>query len=239
MSESKIVLISGANKGLGLETAKQLIAKGYEVYIGARREAEGQAAAAKLGPKAHYIHLDMTNPDTFIAAAQKIEQLHGRLDVLVNNAGIGPDNGMKPSETPLELIRDSFNTNVFGLVELTQRMMPLLRKSAAGRIVNLSSILGSLAINSDPKAEIGDWRSFGYNGSKAAVNMFTATLAFELRDTKIKVNSAHPGWVKTDLGGEAAPLDVSEGAETSVWLATLPDDGPTGGFFFKQDRLPW
>ncbi len=239
MSESKIALISGANKGIGLETARQLIAKGYEVYIGARREAEGQAAAAKLGPKAHYIHLDMSNPDTFIAAAQKLEQLHGLLDLLVNNAGIGPDNGMKPSEAPIELIRDSFNTNVFGLVELTQRMLPLLRKSAGGRIVNVASILGSLTLNSDPNTDLGDWRSFGYNGSKAAVNMFTATLAFELRNTKIKVNSAHPGWVKTDLGGDAAPLDVTEGAQTSVWLATLPEDGPTGGFFFKQDRLPW
>lgn len=239
MSESKIVLISGANKGIGFETAKQLVAKGYEVYIGARRESEGQAAAAKLGPKAHYIHLDMSHPDTFLAAAQKLEQLHGRLDVLVNNAGIGPDNGMKPSEAPIELIRESFNTNVFGLVELTQRMLPLLRKSASGRIVNVSSILGSLTLNADPKTDLGDWRSFGYNGSKAAVNMFTATLAFELRDTKIKVNSAHPGWVKTDLGGDAAPLDVTEGAQTSVWLATLPDDGPSGGFFFKQDRLPW
>ncbi len=239
MSERKIALITGANKGIGFETARQLLAKGYEVYIGSRRAAEGEAAAAKLGPGAHFIHIDMTNPDTFVAAAQKLGQLHGRLDALVNNAGVATDVGKKPSEAPMELIRDSFATNVFGLIELTQHMLPLLRKSDAGRIVNLSSILGSLTVNSDPKMDLGEWRSFGYNGSKAAVNMFTVTLANELRDTKIKVNSAHPGWVKTDMGGEAAPMEASEGAATSVWLATLPDDGPTGGYFHKQDRLPW
>lgn len=239
MSERKVALVSGANKGIGLETARQLLAQGFEVYIGARRAAEGEAAAAQLGPGAHYLPLDMTNPDTFLAAAKTIEQRHGHLDVLVNNAGIGPDNGHKPSAAPIELIRDTFATNVFGLVELTQRLLPLLRKSPAGRIVNVSSVLASLTLNSDHQAQLGDWRSFGYNGSKAAVNMFTATLAFELRDTNIKVNSAHPGWVKTDLGGQDAPLDTAEGAATSVWLATLPADGPTGGFFHKQDRLPW
>jgi NAD(P)-dependent dehydrogenase (short-subunit alcohol dehydrogenase family) len=239
MSGNKIALISGANKGIGFETARQLLAQGHHVYLGARRAADGEAAAAKLGPGAAFIHIDLANPGTFVAAAQKLEQLHGRLDVLVNNAGVAPDNGTKPSETPIGLILDSFSINVFGLVELTQRMLPLLRKSEAGRIVNLSSILGSLSVNSDPKMDLGEWRSFGYNGSKAAVNMFTVTLAHELRDTKIKVNSAHPGWVKTDMGGEAAPMEASEGATTSVWLATLPDDGPSGGYFHKQDRLPW
>jgi NAD(P)-dependent dehydrogenase (short-subunit alcohol dehydrogenase family) len=239
MSDTKIALISGANKGIGFETAKQLIARGHKVYVGARRPAEGEAAAAKLGPMAVFVAIDMTNPDTFAAAAERIGQLEGRLDVLVNNAGIGPDAGMKPSETPMELIRDSFATNVFGLMGLTQAMLPLLHKSPAGRIVNVSSILGSFALNANFEAPLGPWRSFGYNGSKAAVNMFTLTLAFELRDTKIKVNSAHPGWVKTELGGTEAPLDVAEGAETSVWLATLPDDGPTGGFFHKQESLAW
>jgi NAD(P)-dependent dehydrogenase (short-subunit alcohol dehydrogenase family) len=239
MTQLKVALITGANKGLGLETAKQLAGLGYEVLLGARKAAEGQAAAASIGSTAHFIPLDMSNPETFRAAAKFIEEKFGKLDVLVNNAGIGPDNGMSPSQAPIELIRQTFETNVFALVELTQILLPLLRKSDAGRIVDVSSVLGSLNLNSDFTAQLGDWRSFGYNGSKAAVNMFTATLAFELKDTPIKVNSAHPGWVKTDLGGDGAPLEVTDGAKTSVRLATLPADGPTGSFFHMDDKLPW
>jgi len=233
--EKKIALITGANKGIGLETARQLAGLGYQVLLGARKEAEGRAAAESIGVQ--FVHLDMSDPATFRAAADKIAAEYGRLDVLVNNAGIGPDNGLKPSESPMAMIRETFETNVFAVVELTQVLLPLLRKSDAGRVVNLSSILGSLTMNSDYAAPV--WRSFGYNGSKAALNMFTATLAFELKDTPIKVNSAHPGWVKTDLGGEGASLEVSDGAKTSVRLATLPADGPTGGYFHGEDRLPW
>jgi NAD(P)-dependent dehydrogenase (short-subunit alcohol dehydrogenase family) len=207
------------------------------VVLAARKEAEGRAAAEAV--KADFVAIDMERPATFTAAAEYIERKYGVLDVLVNNAGVGFDNGKKPSESPIDLIRATFETNVFGLVDLTQTLLPLLRKSEAGRIVNVSSVLASLALNSDFNAQLGDWRSFGYNGSKAAVNMFTATLAFELKDTPIKVNSAHPGWVKTDLGGEGAPLEVADGAKTSVWLATLPPDGPTGGFLHLQDRLDW
>ena len=239
MSNSKVALISGANKGIGLETARQLANLGYTVLLGARKEADGLAAAATIGASAHFVPLNMTNPKTFHDAAAWIAEKFGKLDVLVNNAGIGSDNGKKPSEAPVALIRETFETNVFGLVELTQAMLPLLRKSDAGRIVNVSSVLGSLNLNADLNAQLGDWRSFGYNGSKAAVNMFTATLAFELKDTPIKVNSAHPGWVKTDLGGEGAPLEVADGAKTSVRLATLDVDGPTGGFFHLNDPLPW
>lgn len=239
MSNVKVALVSGANKGIGLETARQLAALGYEVFVGARKAQEGQAAAASIGPKAHYVHLDMGDPASFKAAALQIAEKFGHLDALVNNAGIGPDNGMKPSEAPIELIRQTFETNVLALVELTQVMLPLVRKSPAGRIVNVSSVLGSLTLNADFAAQLGDWRSFGYNGSKAAVNMFTATLAFELKDTAIKVNSAHPGWVKTDLGGEGATLEVGDGAKTSVQLATLPPDGPTGGYYHDGSVLPW
>ena len=239
MTNQKIALITGANKGLGLETAKQLAALGYQVLIGARNEAAGKAAAASIGPSAHFLHLDITQPATFPAAAKFISEKYGKLDALINNAGIGPDAGKKPSEVSMALIRDTFETNLFGLVELTQVLLPLLHNSAAGRIVNVSSILGSLSLNADPSAELGDWRSFGYNGSKAALNMFTATLAFELKDTSIKVNSAHPGWVKTDLGGEAAPMELVDGAMTSVRLATLPDTGPTGGFFHLEETLHW
>jgi NAD(P)-dependent dehydrogenase (short-subunit alcohol dehydrogenase family) len=236
---SKIALITGANKGIGLETARQLAGLGYSVLVGARKEAEGQAAAASIGAPAQYLRIDMSDPETFRAAAAWIAEKFGRLDVLVNNAGIGLDKGMKPSETPIQLIRQSFETNVFALVELTQTLLPLLRKSDAGRIVNVSSVLGSLNLNADLNAQLGDWRSFGYNGSKAAVNMFTAALAYELKDTTVKVNSAHPGWVKTELGGDGAPLEMADGAKTSVRLATLGPDGPTGGFFHMNDPLPW
>ena len=236
---SKIALITGANKGIGLETARQLAGLGYTVLVGARKEDEGQAAAASIGAPAQYLKIDMSDPETFRAAAAVIAESFGRLDVLVNNAGVGLDKGMKPSETPIHLIRQSFETNVFALVELTQTLLPLLRKSDAGRIVNVSSVLGSLNLNADLNAQLGDWRSFGYNGSKAAVNMFTAALAFELKDTPVKVNSAHPGWVKTELGGDGAPLETADGAKTSVRLATLGADGPTGGFFHMNDPLPW
>jgi NAD(P)-dependent dehydrogenase (short-subunit alcohol dehydrogenase family) len=239
MTTTKVALITGANKGLGFETARQLADLGYTVILGARNRAEGEAAAARIGLQAHFLPLDMASPESITTAALSITDQFGRLDVLVNNAGIGPDNGMKPSAAPMHLIRQTFETNVFGLVHLTQALLPLLRNSPSGRIVNVSSILGSLALNSDPNADLGAWRSFGYNGSKAAVNMFTATLAAELKATPIKVNSAHPGWVKTDLGGQEAPLEVVDGAKTSVRLATLPDDGPTGGFFHFDDTLPW
>lgn len=239
MSKSKIALVTGANKGIGLETARQLADLGYTVLVGARNEAEGEAAAASIGAPAQYLRIDMSDPGTFRAAAAWIAEKFGRLDALVNNAGIGLDKGMKPSETPIHLIRESFETNVFGLVELTQALLPLIRNSEAGRIVNVSSILGSLNLNADLNAQLGDWRSFGYNGSKAAVNMFTVALAFELKDTPIKVNSAHPGWVKTQLGGDGALLEAADGAKTSVWLATLGVDGPTGGFFHGNEALPW
>jgi NAD(P)-dependent dehydrogenase (short-subunit alcohol dehydrogenase family) len=239
MSNTKVALVTGANKGLGLETARQLVALGYQVIVGARKQAEGEAAAASIGPAAHFVRIDMADPATFHAAAKFVEEKFGHLDALVNNAGVGLDVGINPSEAPLDLIRKTFETNVFALIEITQVLLPLLRKSPAGRIVNVSSILGSLTLNADPNAQLGEWRSFGYNGSKAAVNMFTATLAYELKDTPIKVNSAHPGWVKTDLGTDAAPMEVTDGAKTSVRLATLPADGPTAGYFHMNDTLPW
>ncbi len=239
MSDHKIALITGANKGIGLETAKQLAAKGYKVLIGARRAAEGQAAAESIGAAAEYLAIDMNNPATFAAAAEYVGKKYGHLDALVNNAGIDLEKGLPPSAVPSAMLREIFSVNVFAVVELTQALLPLLRKSAAGRIVNVSSVLGSLTLNADFNAALGDWRSFGYNGSKTALNMFTVSLAYELRKTPIKVNSAHPGWVQTDLGGAAAPLGVAEGAETSVYLATLAADGPTGGYFHKRERLAW
>jgi len=238
----KNALISGANKGIGLETARQLGKLGYKVYIGSRDKSRGTGAAAALqseGVDAEFIHLDMNDPSTFQSAFKTIESQDGHLDALVNNAGTSFDKGVRPSEVSMKILRDSFDVNFFAQVELTQTMLPLLMKSEAGRIVNVSSILGSLTLNSDPESPIGDWRSLGYNSSKTALNAFTAILAYDLRNTKIKVNSGHPGWVKTELGGEGATLDVTGGAVTSVWLATLPDDGPSGGFFHMHAKLPW
>lgn len=238
----KNALVSGGNKGIGLETARQLGNLGFKVYIGSRDQAKGELAIADLveqGIEAQYVHLDMDAPSTFQSTFDLINAQDGHLDVLVNNAGAHFDRGMKPSEVPINLVRDSFNVNFFSHIELTQKLLPLVLKSHAGRIVNVSSILGSIALNSDPESPLGDWRSLGYNSSKAALNAFTALLAYELRNTNVKVNSGHPGWVKTELGGDGALLELADGAATNVWLATLPEDGPTGGFFHMHAKLPW
>jgi NAD(P)-dependent dehydrogenase (short-subunit alcohol dehydrogenase family) len=238
----KVALITGANKGIGLETARQLGEMGYTVLVGARDEDRGKQAEVELknqGIDAEFVHLDMDNADTFAKTVEHIESKYGHLDALVNNAGINLDFGMSAVDVPLDTIRKTFDVNLFAQIDISQRMIPLLKKSPAGRIVNLSSILGSLTLNADPKSAISDWRSLGYNASKAALNAFTAILSYHLQGTNIKVNSAHPGWVKTDLGGENAPMELEDGAKTSVWLATLPEDGPTGGYFHMQERLPW
>ena len=171
--------------------------------------------------------------------------LYGRLDILVNNAGIAagtfPGTGPEHSaaEVPEAVLQRVFETNFFAQVALTNKLLPLIRKSPAGRIVNLSSILGSLALQADPKSPIYHAKSFAYDASKTALNAYTVHLAYELRGTNIKVNSAHPGWVKTDMGGEQAPMELSEGGKTSAALATLPDDGPSGGYFHLGKPLPW
>ncbi|MEI8282468.1 MAG: SDR family oxidoreductase [Armatimonadota bacterium] len=239
---TKNALISGANKGIGLETARQLGKLGYKVYVGARNVTKGKTAVEELqseGINAEFILLDMIDPMTFSTAFDHIESQDGHLDALINNAGASFDKGVRASEVPIDKVRESFEVNFFSHVELTQILLPLLMKSDAGRIVNVSSILGSLTLNSDPTSPLGTWRSLGYNGSKTALNAFTAILSYDLRDTKIKVNSGHPGWVKTGLGGEGALRELKDGAATNVWLATLPDDGPTGGFFHMHAKLPW
>lgn len=239
----RIALVTGGNKGIGLETGRQLAQKGMTVLLGARDAARGEAAAAALkadGLDVRFIQLNVTDDRSIAAAAARIEKEFGRLDVLVNNVGvsIGAVESM-PSTAKMADIRATFEVNFFGLIAVTQAMLPLLKQSAAGRIVNLTSILGSLGEHRDPASPIYGKLYMAYNASKAALNMFTINLAHELRDTAIKVNAAHPGWVKTDLGGEAAPLDVAEGAFTSVYLATLPDNGPTGGFYHTTVHMRW
>jgi NAD(P)-dependent dehydrogenase (short-subunit alcohol dehydrogenase family) len=247
-SKKKVALITGANKGLGKEIARQLGRQGITVLLGARDIAKGKAVADELqkeGIDAHGIQLDVTNPLDIQALPAIIESQWGGLDILVNNAGVSlewanRDQPMpKPSEVPLETIRAVYETNFFAVIRLTQTLLPILRRSQAGRIVNHSSILGSLTVHSDPTNPVGDFKALAYNSSKTALNAFTVHLAYELKGSTLKVNSAHPGWVKTDLGTEAAPMEVVDGAKTAVWLATLPADGPSGGFFHNGKPLPW
>ena len=235
-----VALVTGANKGIGLETVRQLAAQGMTVYLGSRDLTKGETAAKALTGDVRVISLDVTDGASIAVAVATIEKEFGKLDILVNNAGLGTFN--KPTTTEdLTHWRWTFETNLFGLVETTQAFLPLIQKSDAGRIVHLTSILGSLTMATTPGSPVYGASGFAaaYGASKAAVNMYTVHLARELEPMGIKVNAAHPGWVKTELGGEGAMLEISEGAETSVWLATLPADGPTGGYFHKQARLPW
>jgi NAD(P)-dependent dehydrogenase (short-subunit alcohol dehydrogenase family) len=237
MAEKTVALITGANKGLGFEIARQLGAKGLTVELGARDEAKAKAAADELraeGFDAHPVRLDVTNAADIARLPNFFEQKFGRLDVLVNNAGIAPEQN---GGSRLENLRKTYETNVFGAFAVTEALLPLIKASPAGRIVNQSSILGSLATISSGQA--GNWTTPGYTSSKAALNMLTVVAAYELKDTNIKVNAAHPGWVRTDMGGQQAPLDVTEGAKTAVELATLPGDGPTGAYIHLGKTLPW
>ncbi|MBC7369056.1 MAG: SDR family oxidoreductase [Undibacterium sp.] len=240
---AKIALITGANKGIGLETARQLGRQGIAILIGARDAQRGADAVAQLkgeGIEARVVPLVVTDAGSIRAAVERVEKEFGRLDILVNNAGVldyAAETG--PSTVGQASLRATFDTNFFGLIAVTQAFLPLLKKSPAGRIVNLSSILGSLSEHSDANSPIYPAHLLGYDASKAAVNMFTVELAQELKGTMVKVNSAHPGWVKTDMGGAGAPLEIVDGAKTSVALATLPPEGPSGGFFHLGAHMRW
>jgi NAD(P)-dependent dehydrogenase (short-subunit alcohol dehydrogenase family) len=246
----KVAFITGANRGLGLETARELGKLGIVVVLGSREPEKGEAAAAKLrdeGITAESLGLDVTKSQDHQKAYDYFAKKYGRLDILVNNAGVLKESQLSAtdsapnltSEVSPEVLRETFETNFFAPVALTQKLLPLIRKAPAGRIVNVSSILSSLTLHSDPNSPIYEFKSFAYDASKAALNAFTVHLAYEVRDSKIKVNSAHPGWVKTEMGGPNAPMEVSEGGKTSAQLATLANDGPSGGFFHLGQPLPW
>lgn len=246
-TNEKVAFITGGNRGLGFETARELGQKGIKVVIGARDLKKGEEAVAKLaklGVEAQAIAFDVTKSNDHDSAFAYFEKKFGRLDILVNNAGVMLDT-VNPTDVASTLtlsekkLRDTFDANFFAPVALTIKLVPLLKKSVAGRVVNLSSILGSLALHADPKSPIYAMKHFAYDASKTALNAFTVNLAYELRDTKIKVNSAHPGWVKTDMGGPNATMELSEGGKTSAQLALLPENGPSGGFFHVGETLPW
>lgn len=243
----RVALVTGANKGIGFETVRQLARLGFTVLLGARSEERGREAEAKLKDEksdVRFLHLDVDDAATHEMARQYIEENFGKLDVLVNNAGINLEGSagekLTPaSQTSLDVYRQTFETNFFNLVALTQTLLPLVRRSDAGRIVNLSSILGSMTLHADPSSPVYDAKVPAYDISKSALNAFTVHLAYELKDMPIKVNAAHPGWVKTDMGGDGAQLEIEDGARTSVELATLPADGFTGRFIHLGKELPW
>lgn len=245
--EGKVALITGGNGGIGLQTAHDLGKLGAKIVIGARNLDKGNAAVATLlaeNIQAESMKLDVNAPADHEAAYAYLEQKYGKLDILVNNAGIQVEvDDLVPmnnaSTITVDILRETFEANFYSLVAITQKLLPLIRKAPAGRIVNLSSVLGSLALQSNPESPIYGVKLLAYNTSKAAVNMFTIQLAEELKDTAIKVNSAHPGWVKTKLGGKYADVDIEDSSKASVKLATLPADGPSGKFFSKDTELPW
>jgi len=240
--KSKIALITGANKGIGYEVARQLGAEGVTVLIGARDSQLGQAAEAKLkadGADAHFIELDVTQPEMIAKAAERIRAQFGRLDILVNNAGVHAKGDGPPSVVDPGAVRRALDVNFFGALAVTQAMLPLVRNAASGRIVMVSSGLGSIACNADPNWSFAAIKRMGYNGSKTLLNMLTVQLAWELRDTPIKVNAVNPGYTATDLNGHTGTQTVEEGAAETVRQSLVPEDAPTGGFFETGGVVPW
>ena len=240
--EGKIALITGANKGIGYEVARQLGRKGITVLVAARNPELGESAAARLkadGADAHFLELDVTNTETISRAAETIRTRHGRLDILINNAGVADKGDGPPSTVDSAAVRRVLDVNFFGVLAVTQAMLPLVRNSASGRIVMISSGLGSLTWNADPKWSFAAVKPLGYNGSKAILNMMTVQLAWELRDTPIKVNTVNPGYTATDLNGNSGHQTLEEGAAEAVRQALVPDDAATGGFFETGGVVPW
>jgi NAD(P)-dependent dehydrogenase (short-subunit alcohol dehydrogenase family) len=237
-----IALVTGANKGIGKEIARQLAAQGVTVFMGARDRIRGQKAEAEIraqGLSVQFVGLDVTDQQTISDASLAVEEQYGRLDILVNNAAIASDWG-PPSELQVEDLVRTYETNVFGVFRVTKTMLPLLRKSKWGRIVNLSSALGSMSLTADPQGPFrGRSMLLAYCSSKTALNMLTLQFANELQSSGIKVNAATPGYVATDMNQHQGTRTVEEGAVTPVRLALLPDDGPTGGFFGDEGAVPW
>ena len=242
MSEQTIALVTGANKGIGYEIAAGLAARGWSVGVGARDDERREAAVAKLqadGADVFGVPLDVTDDASVAAAARLIDERAGRLDVLVNNAGVtGGMGGLTPSTADLAAVRTAVETNVIGVIRVTNALLPLLRRSASPRIVNMSSSVGSLTRQSTPGAETGPI-SAAYSPSKTFLNAVTLQYARELRDTNILINLGCPGYCATDLNGFRGVRTPEQGAAIAIHLATLPDDGPTGGFFEDAGPVPW
>ena len=230
----KVALVTGANRGIGLEAVRQLARLGFTVLLGSRDAEKGAEAAAPMaeeGLKVIAVQLDVTDQASIETLKRWTQERFGKLDVLVNNAGVLYDSWQRAVGADLKVVREAFETNTLGPWRVSEAFLPLLRRSGSGRIVNVSSESGSLA------GMGGGTPAYGV--SKVALNALTRMLADELRGERILVNSVCPGWVATEMGGRDAPRSVEEGAGSVVWAATLPDSGPTGGFFRDGERLPW
>lgn len=233
--KGRVALVTGGNRGIGLEIARQLAGHGHHVILGARNKASGEASAAGLGKLGHSssaVELDVTDPDSVQRAVTAAIEHFGRIDVLVNNAGIaidGPEH--VPSDPGFAKIRQTLDTNLFGAWACAAAVLPHMRAAGYGRIVNLTSNMASLGLTADAESP-------AYRISKAALNMLTVVLAAEVRSEGILVNAASPGYTRTDMSPKAT-RSVEDGADTPVWLATLPSDGPSGGYFFERSVLPW
>ena len=250
MQDKPVALVSGANKGIGLQIAKDLAARGFTVLVGSRNLGHGETAAKSIGADARALQLDVTNQASITAAADRIRNEFGRLDVLMNNAAIS--HAGKPgillqeiakagraSAATLDEVRAVFETNVFGVIAVTQAMLPLLREAPAGRIVNVSSSSGSLALNADPKNPHRSMFGVTYSASKTALNAITLSFALDLESTGIKVNAACPGFTSTDLNNFEGTRTVEQAAREPVRLALVDASGPTGTFSNEDGRLPW
>ena len=228
--------MTGANRGIGLEIARQLAERDNQIILGARNVIQGEAAAKSLsanGAKVFPAELDVTDDASIMRFVTEVSSKFKRLDILVNNAGILIDDSDRPSETTPETVRKTLETNLVGPWRLCQAFLPLMQRNRYGRIVNVSS--GAGALSEMPE----NLYAPAYSISKTALNALTIMLASELRGSNILVNAVCPGWVRTDMGGPNAPRSVEEGADTAVWLATLPDGGPTGGFYRDRAKIEW
>ncbi|MBB6511181.1 NAD(P)-dependent dehydrogenase (short-subunit alcohol dehydrogenase family) [Rhizobium soli] len=237
----KTVLITGANKSIGLETARQLGNKGYSIWLGSRDAARGEEALRLLsaeGVEARSIAIDVTDEASVRKAADRVQTEDGKLDVLINNAGI-PGQMVSPSQQSINDIRQIYETNVFAPIVVTQAFIPLLRKAGNANIVLVSSGLGSLGWLSDPGNQFYGVNFLGYNSSKTALNAITVAFAKELAASGIKVNAADPGYTATDFNGHSGYRTVEQAASGIVWIATLDEKGPTGGFYFDETVVPW
>ncbi|QIP14399.1 SDR family oxidoreductase [Spirosoma aureum] len=239
----KTVLITGANKGIGLEAAAELVRLGYFVYLGCRNLTLGQEAIKELQKRGltnlALIELDVTKPESIKKAAEQVAEKSSSLDGLINNAGISGAFPQAASTTPIEIIRTVFDTNVFGVIQVTQAFLPLLRQSDAPRIVNVSSDLGSLGNHSNPDYEFYGLSPAAYTPSKSALNAYTVMLAKELRDTPFKVNSVNPGYTATDFNHHTGYKPVDQAGRFVASFAALDADGPTGRFFSETGETPW
>jgi NAD(P)-dependent dehydrogenase (short-subunit alcohol dehydrogenase family) len=251
MTDTRIALVTGANQGVGFQVAKELVANGVTVFVGSRNLERGETAASEIGPGAIALQIDVTDGASIAAAATRIRAEFGRLDLLVNNAAISNTRKgdlsledyariSRPSNVPLEEIRAVWETNVFGVLAVYQAMLPLLRESADARIVNVSSAVGSLGLNSDPAYPYHSRFGPGYSASKAALNAMTLAMMVELETTAIKVNLVSPGFTSTNLNGYEGTQSVEEGSREVVRVALLGPDGPTGTFTrWENATIPW